>query len=1042
MTVHLSSPPRPTPPPTLDASQRAALATAIGTDNVVVLGPPGSGKTTVALAIVSALVDGGIDPSRVLLLCATRAAAARLRDEVAAAVGRATGAPMVRTPASAAFSVLRSRAALDGLPSPTLVTGAEQDVVLGELLAGHASGVVPGPDWGGVVPGDATALPGFRAELRDLIMRAAESGLEPDDLAALGRRTDRQEWIAAAHVMREYRDVMALRAGPADQGARHDPASVVADAAWEVSRAPHVDRPAWEVIVADDYHESTAATREFLTALDRSGARIVVLGNADQAVQTHRGANPFHLTMATLERAEGGFAAVRVDLDGAHRQDPSLERVSRAIADRIGHLPGASSRRRPSVADEGEVPLRLIAATHRHAQSRAIAAALRQARHGFAGPGMHWSDMAVLARSTAVLREIRADLIAADIPCESLGDGVALHAQPAVSPLLAIAELAAGDPWSESIAVDLLTSRLCGVDGLGVRRLRRALVVREREASGERLSSALLVEAMGKPDTWSGLSSPEAFAAARLARAVSRARAVATSTSATPAAVLWAAWDGLGLANLWRDAALAGSEQDDADLDAVVALFRAAQQFSERLPEAGIRQFVAHLNAQDFAVDSLAARGVRGDAVTFATPASAAGRTWELVAIAGLEEGAWPNTRLRDSVLGAGHLADIVSGRAAPEPVTVAWRTEAVARSRASVVDDETRAMLVALTRARSEVVVTWVAGEDARPSRYVGWLAAAAAVPVSPVPEDVADLRGAVAQLRRRAVAATGAERAALVASLAQAANANLEGANPDAWHGVPEPSSAVGMYRDMPVRVSPSKVETLERCALRWALEASGGRRAASAEQNLGMLIHEIAAASPRGNEQELLAELDARWSHAPGEQTWRQRREYQDAREMVRTLARYFESRRGFQLLVEQPFAVDLGRARLAGQADRIEVSDDGTRIVDLKTGTVVSQADAAAHAQLAMYQLAAINGGFASVSSVDDAALVFVGKGSGQRGSTRVQPRIDDDETLSRLDNAVDVMTASTFIATSNDGCDSCPVRRSCPVHASGREVSGG
>ena len=52
-------------------------------------------------------------------------------------------------------------------------------------------------------------------------------------------------------------------------------------------------------------------------------------------------------------------------------------------------------------------------------------------------------------------------------------------------------------------------------------------------------------------------------------------------------------------------------------------------------------------------MDTLAARAQRADAVEILTPASAAGREWPVVIVAGLQEGVWPNTRLRGELLGS-----------------------------------------------------------------------------------------------------------------------------------------------------------------------------------------------------------------------------------------------------------------------------------------------------------------------------------------------------------------------------------------------------
>ncbi len=93
--------------------------------------------------------------------------------------------------------------------------------MLRELLAGHAAGAGRAPDWPAQVRA-ALRTRGLRTELRDLMMRAVERGLGPDDLARLGREHGRPEWVAAAQVLDEYDEVTAL----ASPGA-YDPALIV-----------------------------------------------------------------------------------------------------------------------------------------------------------------------------------------------------------------------------------------------------------------------------------------------------------------------------------------------------------------------------------------------------------------------------------------------------------------------------------------------------------------------------------------------------------------------------------------------------------------------------------------------------------------------------------------------------------------------------------------------------------------------------------------------------------------------------------------------
>ncbi|WP_061962822.1 UrvD/REP family ATP-dependent DNA helicase [Demequina aurantiaca] len=1062
--------------PPLDAPQgRAADAVATGVGNVAIVGVPGAGKTAVAVAGAARAVAAGLAPERVLVIAPTRVAAALLRDRVSAAMGRPTGSPVVRTAASAAYAVLAARARIDEMPPPALVTGAEQDVILRELLAGHAAGEGTSVDWAGVVPEDATALAGFREELRNLLMRAAESGLGPEDVAELARLTQRPEWLAAAQVYEEYDSVMALRGSPGDQGARYDPAAVVSYAAdvleqWdEILDGP---RPGWDLVIVDDFHDATSATGRLLQVAAANGARIAVLGNSDESVQGYRGAMPGALGAAARPLGKGGYDAELLTLTEQYRQHPDLAALTQRVADRIGMPAGSAIRMMPepeatpgdgtrhSVEVEGdganadeigsagsgtdaESRVRVLVAPHRYSQSRAIAAQLRRARHGFDGEPSPWGRMVVIAPSGAQLRELRSDLIAADIPCETIGDALALHREPAVAALLSVVRLALGEEWTEDTALDLLGSRLIGLDAIGIRRLRRALVRVNREEGGIATSADLVIAALESPESLGALGEPEARRAKVAALAVQAGRAAATALHATPGGVLWAVWDALDVSDAWRDAALAGSARDDADLDAVIALMRAAQTFTERMPEARIGQFLEYLEAQDFAADSLGARAVGVDVVSFATPASAAGREWDVVVVAGLDEGVWPNLKLRDSVLGAAHFADIVAGRADAIPLTAESRVVAAHTARKAVLDDETRALLVAISRARQRLVIACLDGDESRPSRYVSMIEEAAGVERIDATEGgrVADLRAAVATLRTEAQSASADDRVSYARMLANLALLDLPGAHPARWNGVPEPSTELPFWDDdAVVRVSPSRVDAVERCALKWALESAGGRKESTQAQDLGTLIHEIAAALPSGTETELFAEFERRWPDVGGMETWAQRVDYQRARAMIKKLAAYIVGSHPHELFVERDFAVTLGRARLAGQADRVEISDGKARIVDLKTGAAISKSEVVDHGQLAMYQLAANHGAFEGVSEARDASLVFVGDASRVSVNELIQPAIDDSATRTRLDTVVHVMTGATFDATTNSMCDHCPVRRSCPARPTGRQVS--
>ena len=169
--------------------------------------------------------------------------------------------------------------------------------MLGELLAGHAAGRRCSARLARARSGPTSLkLRPFRDELRDLLMRAAERGVRPADLAELGDAHGRPAWVSAARLYEEYLDVVELRTGTPDLGARLDPAVVVDEAAqalvtWE-DEVPGAVRPRWRLVVVDDHQESTSATARFVRALADDDARVVLLADPDAAVQTFRGADP------------------------------------------------------------------------------------------------------------------------------------------------------------------------------------------------------------------------------------------------------------------------------------------------------------------------------------------------------------------------------------------------------------------------------------------------------------------------------------------------------------------------------------------------------------------------------------------------------------------------------------------------------------------------------------------------------------------------------------------------------------------------------
>ena len=1063
----------------LDERQQSALES---TARVLrVLGGPGTGKTTLAVELV---VDGvrnhGLRADSCLMLTSSRSAAAGLRQQVTACLDGTSTESLARTWQAFGFGVLRAEAALRGRPAPRLLNGPEQDVILRDLLAGHASGDVAGPAWPEGL-GEALGTRGFRNELRDLLMRAVEHGLGPDDLARLGEVHDRPEWVAAAEVLREYDQVTSF-----SRHGSYDPAWVLTAAAELLEDDPSaLDRLHERVrlVVVDEAQELTSAAARLLRVVARAGGpRVVLLGDPDVAVQTFRGADPRFLADGWTDLAEwspGPYAvsgvpalldlpapagsparAETVVLDRTHRLGPALTAVADRVSRRIGALGGGEQRRLVSAAaapDRCSVEVALLRSV---AQETAHVAALLRRAHLV--EGVPWTDMAVVVRGSGRADTMRRLLGQAGVPVQAGTAEAPVRDESAVRPLLQLLEesLAAARAEHRGLrhvidpvrAADLVLSPVGGSDTVGLRRLRRVLRQEELATGGGRASDELLAELLQQAPKAALLGStarPAARIAAALAAGVSAARIGDDGRWArgvTAESVLWAIWQGAGVAEGWRRTALAGGtsgERADRDLDAVLALFDAAGAFVDRLPTAGPDTFLEHIQGQDVPGDTLLVGGQSGGRVSLVTPQTAAGRQWRIVVVAGVQEGVWPDLRLRGSVLGSEDLVDVVAQR------PLGFRA-----AQAAVRYDETRLFLVAVTRATERLLVTAVGNEDEQPSVYLDLVdppeTARLADEVRAHTEvaRTMTLPGLVGELRREIVSPDPGVAEPALNLLAAAAREGVRGADPRSWWALRPVTSERPVRRpDEPVAVSPSKVTYFAECGLRWFLTSVGGEGVSLGAASVGTFVHDIVAELPDAPLDELRREVDDRWGRLGLTPGWVTERTRKEAHDMVARFTAYRDSaeKEWQRVGIESDFRVPVGRAVVAGRVDRIERDARGRlRIVDLKTGkSKPTRAELAEHGQLGAYQVAVEEGGFPAIGDRSaGAALVFIGKGglTGLKPSVLTQDPISssDDPTWARalVEATAEGMGAAEFRAAQGKACETCPVRSSCPVQPEG------
>jgi superfamily I DNA/RNA helicase/RecB family exonuclease len=1039
----------------LDPAQRSVLERSAEA-SFAVIGAPGSGKTVTLLELVADRVDRlGFAPESVLVLAPTRQSATRLRDRVALRLGVPSNGPLARTPTSAAFELVRRSAATGSGRPVALLTGAEQDRIIAELLEGAVDDAAEGRavvEWPDELPPEVRRLRAFRTELRELMMRATENGLSPAALSALGERHEVPEWVAAAAFLREYHATVE-----GYESARLDSAELLAEGRRIVRSSGALSGV--RLVVVDDFHDLAVGAVNLVRELARQGSTVVAFGDPDAATAGFRGSDV--RALGQLSRALGVPTEPPVVLRTSYRQTGALRQFTRRVTERIGTAAAGPQRDTrdahdtTAVHDAGDERAATSGASPAggrvltvQADSRAaeIATIARILRERFLLHDTDWSRMAVVVRSGALVPAIARGLALAEVPTRTLSAVQALRDDYAARHLvegLAIA-IGAAELTPETVS-SVILGPLCGVDSVGLRRLRLALRHDELAAGGTRHSDELLREAVLTPGVLVTIDSAPARRVAALGSTLKQL-GESHARGATIEELLWELWQRAGLAKRWGElAAGSGIVADEANrnLDGAVALFTAAKRSVEREPERPAELFIDEFLTAEVPEDTLSPRS-RSGSVLVTTPTGAVGIDVAVVVVAGLQESVWPNLRQRGSLLHAQRLTALAE--AGPS----VGLESASDDTRAEVLSDELRMFALAVSRSRELTVLSCVSNDDEQPSPFFGL--APDADPVRPARHPLS-LRGMTGYLRRR-LAEEGDPRAA--AALARLAADRVPGAHPADWYGLLPASTEEPIVdpadEEAVVRVSPSRIEAFEESPLVWFVDhVAGGSKSLAA--GIGTIVHAVMEQVSADPEAELSAEelwraSEERWSELRFEAPWIEEREKRALRTKLDGLSEYlrhFAAGEHELLGAEAGFEFRQGRAQVNGSIDRVERRSDGrVLVIDLKTGKYpAARADLPRHAQLASYQLAVRSGaveGFAAAGespgdplSIDEAlgagdppsiagsaggaALLYVAKGEkGLRFTLRAQEPLDDEalaDIARRIEEVAEGMAGATF-----------------------------
>lgn len=982
-----------------------------------ITGDAGAGATSFLVDAVLQKIRSGADPDGILVVAASKEAGSRLRGGIVDGLvtdgdGYAANAPLVRSVHSLAFALLREARE----ENIRLITGAEQDNVIRELLAGQAA------DRRGGWPEEvrpALTFVGFARQLRDLLLRAAERGLTPEDLERLGAEHDRPMWSAAGAFMREYEQTTALA------GTHSYSASELVATVLETDITPR-----WHTVIVDDAQHLDPESGELIRRILPTGSEglAVIAGDPAQSVFRFRGASPkFFQSLRPAPEHD-------VDL-GASRRDPA-----RRVA-----VVGDSTTHRDLVAD-----------------------AVRRAH---LEDGDDWCDIAVIVRSTGQLGSVRRALLAAGVPVHLNPTDVVLAEQHIVAAILQGVR-ALTERLSNTELEQLVLGPVGGADPVTLRRLLRGLRRHDPATRGIETLGELLSPDAELPDFGDALTERETQILQRL-RAVLDVGRAALQTRATVEEVLWEVWAATGLSDRLMAAALRGGatgSQADRDLDAMMALFDAAGDFAERRPTASVDSFVLHIEEQELPTGVRDRRSAAPDAVSLLTAHGAVGTQFSTVVVAGVQEGTWPSLGETGSLFGQEDLLDLLDEGIDPD-VPVSHAADRLA--------EERRLFHVAATRATRSLLVTAVedldAGEPLEASRFVGEFAAAHDLEVESAAhvtsagegDEVSRVRilspaSLIAELRRAVTDPQVREdtRRQAARQLARLAEEGVPGAHPSQWWTTTTAST------DEPLpgaeTLSPSRIEGLMSCPLREVLGKFDEDADTPIHLSRGTLAHAYLEALGNGVDPEYARLLtQGAFADVLDEPEWRERAEKDAFARLLERTQQWLVSSRdrfeqvGVEVDVRVQVTEDVG---IRGRMDRLEQDSDGAvYVIDLKTGkNVVAAQQAEDNPQLAAYQLALSRGVLRDGAVTDPApgedplavggaALVYPASihkaGAATREQSARTPE-DNEAFADRLGPLAAELRGARLTARLNQHCDTCPVRTICPLQPEGKDLTRG